>query len=101
MSCSTDIEQIIYDDEQGPDAVVFTDVEGPTAESLVDVTGPSAVSLTDVSGPTAIALTEDTGPTAISFCDVVYNILEWKFVTNINAFEFGGIPLNDVLNYQE
>jgi hypothetical protein len=39
------------------------------------------------------------GPTATDFCDVTYDLISQEYVTNINAFTFAGIPLNDVLNF--
>lgn len=57
---------------------------------------------TDVeSAVSAEVLSEVTGPAASAFTDVTYNITTLQFVTNINAFEFGFIPLNDVLTYEE
>ena len=80
MACETSIKEVL-----------LRDMEGPTGKT----------SFTDIEGPTASSLTDMIGPTAIDFCDVIYVLIKIGYVTNLNAFQFASVPLNDVLTYEE
>ena len=58
--------------------------------------------LTDVESSVSVQiLNEVSGPSVISYSDIIYNITKTLYVTNINSCEFGFVPFNDTITYEE
>ena len=97
------IKQILERDKEYPSSTDFADVESSvSSEVFGEVSGPTAITMTDIeSAVGATDFTEATGPSVLAFSDVIYNMTKTLYVTNINSFEFGFVPFNDTLSYDE
>jgi len=97
------IKEILERDKEYSKDTDFTDVE-PTvsSETMVEVSGPTATVFSDRGNIVlATVLSDSVGPSVESFSDVVYNITKTLYVTNINSMEFGFVPFNDTITYEE
>ena len=97
------IKETLQKDKEYSVLTDLTDVESSvSAHVLSEVPGPTAISFNDEeSGASVMSFSEVSGPSVISYSDIIYNITKTLYVTNINSCEFGFVPFNDTITYEE